>query len=329
MLLVLGAEGFLGVALDPSLIFLPLFLGMAVAIGYSVHVMNHFRRGLLAMGNRREAVLGALEETGWPLLFTALTTAAAMLSFVLIPLAPMHWIGLTAAALVLVTWLMVVALLPILLSFGRDRAPGGSSPVPGERRMIGIRDIVALRRNRPRALQEQMPMIPAGRQANRVLRCANLLHEGDGDIQRSRCFENFRMGHDPDETAQHQFRETLCSRGVDHRFQPVTVSPMILHVFPVRIHQRIHIHQYHDGSAMICRSERPLSRSTPGFTPGPETVISRIVSRIALGFARDSRKAFSITRARETLSSTARSLAAMSNCSSRLTVVRMTPLFVR
>ncbi len=83
MLLVLGAEGFLGVALDPSLIFLPLFLGMAVAIGYSVHVMNHFRRGLLAMGNRREAVLGALEETGWPLLFTALTTAAAMLSFVL------------------------------------------------------------------------------------------------------------------------------------------------------------------------------------------------------------------------------------------------------
>jgi len=153
MLLVLGAEGFLGVAIDPSLIFLPLFLGMAVVIGYSVHVMNHFRRGLLATGKRREAVLGALEETGWPLLFTALTTAAAMLSFVLIPLAPMHWIGLTAAALVLVTWLMVVALLPILLSFGRDRAPGGSSPVPGERwierRMEALGDWVL---ERPRAI---------------------------------------------------------------------------------------------------------------------------------------------------------------------------------
>lgn len=153
MLLVLGAEGFLGVAIDPALIFLPLFLGMAVAIGYSVHVMNHFRRSFLAAGNRREAVLGALEETGWPLLFTALTTAAAMLSFVSIPLAPMHWIGLTAAAQVLVTWVMVVVLLPILLSFGRDRAPGPDLPAAGERwiegRMAALGDWVL---ERPRTI---------------------------------------------------------------------------------------------------------------------------------------------------------------------------------
>lgn len=137
MLLVLGVEGFLGVAIDPTLIFLPLFLGMAVAIGYSVHVINHFLRRFIAAGNRREAVLYALEETGWPLLFTALTTAAAMLSFLLIPLAPMHWIGLTAATVVLATWIMVVVLLPILLSFGSDRVPRADSSTLGERWIEG------------------------------------------------------------------------------------------------------------------------------------------------------------------------------------------------
>ncbi|GAB0149405.1 MAG: MMPL family transporter [Marichromatium sp.] len=132
MAMVLGVQGHLGVGIDPSLVFLPLFLGMAVSIGYSIHVINHFRRRFLVTGARRAAILHALEETGWPLLFTALTTAAAMLSFLLIPLQPIHWIGYTAASLVLVTWALVVLVLPVLLSFGRDRAPAPDAG-PGDR----------------------------------------------------------------------------------------------------------------------------------------------------------------------------------------------------
>jgi hypothetical protein len=74
-------------------------------------------------------------------------------------------------------------------------------------------------------------------------------------------------------------------------------------------------------------NERPLSKSTPGFTPGPDAVISRIVSHFALDFAKDSRNAFSITHANETLSSIARCLAEISNWLSRFNVVRMAHLF--
>jgi len=101
--------------------------------------------------------------------------------------------------------------------------------------------------------------------------------------------------------------------GIDRRLQPVTVGLMLFRVFPMRIHQHVYVHQHHEGSSMMSSNERPLSKSTPGFTPGPETVINRIVSCCVLDFARDSRKAFSTRRARETLSSSARCLAAISN----------------
>lgn len=125
MVIVFGAQGFLGITNDPSMIFLPIFLSLAVSIGYSIHVFNYFKRGFLQTGDRRQAIVHAIEETGWPLLFSALTTIAALLSFVFIPLRPIRWVGLTAACLVAVTWLLVIVLLPSLLSFGRDRKPHG------------------------------------------------------------------------------------------------------------------------------------------------------------------------------------------------------------
>ncbi|AHF03932.1 membrane protein [Marichromatium purpuratum 984] len=154
MAMVLGVQGHLQTGIDPALIFLPLFLGMAVSIGYSIHVINHFRRHFLVNGGRHAAILHALEETGWPLLFTALTTAAAMLSFLLIPLQPIHWIGYTAASLVLVTWALVVLVLPVLLSFGRDRTPqpdagpGGRSNGRPLERLLGAFGTWVLRRPR-------------------------------------------------------------------------------------------------------------------------------------------------------------------------------------
>jgi hypothetical protein len=74
-----------------------------------------------------------VEETGWPLLFSALTTIAAMLTFVFIPLRPIRWVGLTAACLVAVTWVLVIFLLPALLSFGRDIVPRVITGHPGGR----------------------------------------------------------------------------------------------------------------------------------------------------------------------------------------------------
>lgn len=121
--IVFGAQGFLGIRNDPSMIFLPVFLSLAQAIGYSIHVFNAFKHGLATEGRRRPALIHAVAETGWPLLFSALTTMAALCSFMFIPLRPIRWVGLTGACLVGVTYILVIVLLPSLLSFGRDKVP--------------------------------------------------------------------------------------------------------------------------------------------------------------------------------------------------------------
>ena len=90
---------------------------------YSIHILNFFNAGFRRTGKRRESVLFAAGESGWSLLLSSATTMAGLLSFVAIPLRPIRWVGVTAALLVGVTWLLVFVLLPICLSFGKDRAP--------------------------------------------------------------------------------------------------------------------------------------------------------------------------------------------------------------
>ena len=123
IMIVFGFQGFLGVSFDPSMIFIPVFLSMAVSIGYSIHVFNFFKREFFKTGRRHNAIVHALEETGWPLLFSALTTIAALLSFMLVPLRPIRWVGGSSACLVAVTYVLVIVVLPSLLSFGKDRKP--------------------------------------------------------------------------------------------------------------------------------------------------------------------------------------------------------------
>ena len=123
IIIVLGAQGYLGITMDPSFIMVPVYLGLAVAIGYSIHVFNFFKRQFFKTGNRLESVYHAVEETGWPIFFTALTTVGALLSFLFISVKQVRWIGLTAASLVGVTFILVIVLTPSLLSFGKNRKP--------------------------------------------------------------------------------------------------------------------------------------------------------------------------------------------------------------
>lgn len=123
IMIVFGAQGFLGIRNDPSMIFLPVFLSMAVSIAYSVHVINFFNREFLRTGQRRQAIIDTIEETGWPIFFCAMTTSAGLISMLFVPLKPIRWAGLTASSLVMVTMVMVVVLLPSLLSFGKNREP--------------------------------------------------------------------------------------------------------------------------------------------------------------------------------------------------------------
>lgn len=121
IVLVFGFQGYLGVSHDPAMVFLPVFLGIAMAICYSIYVLNLYKHEFFRTGRRRTSLVEAIGETGWPIGFSALTTVTGLLSFCLVPLRPIRWMGATAAALTALIYILTIILLPSLMSFGKDR----------------------------------------------------------------------------------------------------------------------------------------------------------------------------------------------------------------
>ncbi|PIE41949.1 MAG: hypothetical protein CSA49_00990 [Gammaproteobacteria bacterium] len=118
---VFGFMGWLGIGIDANMMTLPILLGMALAVSYSVHLLNAYKRFFLTTGKRQESIVQAVEETGWPIFFTALTTIGSVLSFTTAGIMTIKWLGYTCAAVVLADYLLVMMLVPILMSFGKDR----------------------------------------------------------------------------------------------------------------------------------------------------------------------------------------------------------------
>jgi len=120
---VLGFTGLLNIPADSDLMSLPILLGMALSIGYALHYINAFKMHFRQTGKRKESVIMAVEESGWPILFTVITTAVSLLSFMFAAIRPMIWLGAVAASVVLMVYIYVIILIPIFLSFGKDREP--------------------------------------------------------------------------------------------------------------------------------------------------------------------------------------------------------------
>ncbi len=120
---VLGVNAWLGIVGDESMVALPVLLGMALSVGYSIHYINSFRMHFRRPGNRRESVINAVEETGWPILFTVITTVASLISFLFAGIRPIRWIGGISAGIVFMVYLYVIILIPILMSFGKNAKP--------------------------------------------------------------------------------------------------------------------------------------------------------------------------------------------------------------
>lgn len=123
IIIVNGLIGFSGIAVDNMVMIFPVLIGLAVALAYSIHIFNFFKRYFLRTGSRKRAVVHAIGEMGWPVFFTALTTVSALLSFLFIPITTVRFIGLTTAAVVATTYFVIIILTPALLSFGKDREP--------------------------------------------------------------------------------------------------------------------------------------------------------------------------------------------------------------
>ncbi len=118
---VFGFMGWLGIGYDQNMVMLPALLLIALSVAYSIHLINAFKRFFRQTGNRKEATVSAVEETGWPLLFTAITTIGSVVSFATVGIPTITWVGMSCGAAVMANYLFVIVLLPIILSFGKDK----------------------------------------------------------------------------------------------------------------------------------------------------------------------------------------------------------------
>lgn len=121
IIIVYGILGYVGMTIDSGMVMIPMLLTFAVSIAYNIHIYSFFKRQFLLHGNRVQAVAETIREMGWPVLFSALTTFAALLSFLAIPMQPMRFVGIATSSCVMLSFLISITLMPILLSFGKDR----------------------------------------------------------------------------------------------------------------------------------------------------------------------------------------------------------------
>ncbi len=120
---VMGGMAYFGEKADLSLVTLPVLLGIALSIGYSIHYINMFKLHFRQTGNRRESAVKTVEESGWSVFFTVLTTVASLVSFIFVDMKPISWMGKTSALVVLAVYIYVAVLIPICFSFGKNRSP--------------------------------------------------------------------------------------------------------------------------------------------------------------------------------------------------------------
>lgn len=128
---VFGAMAYFGVKADSTLVTVPIILGMALSVGYSVHYINMFKIFFRRTGKRKESVVACVEECGWSVLFTVLTTMTSFVSFMFVRMKPLEWMGRVTSLIVFAVYLYIAVLVPILLSFGKDKVPVSASSAAG------------------------------------------------------------------------------------------------------------------------------------------------------------------------------------------------------
>ena len=123
VVIIYGILGYISYPIDSGMTSIPVLLSFAIAIAYNIHLYSFFSKRMSEHGKRRIAVIEAVTEMGWPVLFSALTTIAALLTFLAIPMKPLRFVGISTASCVMLTFLIVITLMPSLLSFGKNKKP--------------------------------------------------------------------------------------------------------------------------------------------------------------------------------------------------------------
>ena len=119
IVMAFGWIGWTGLYIDQAATLSVVVLCFAISIAYNIHIYNYFRTQLFQHGNRLRAVTEAITETGWPVMFSGITTIAAMLSFMAMKIVPMQAIGINSSLCIVSVVLTCLILTPIIYSFGR------------------------------------------------------------------------------------------------------------------------------------------------------------------------------------------------------------------
>lgn len=115
VLATLGCMAAVGAPLNMVTNSLPLFL-IAIGIGDSVHILSGFYKRFAETNDKEDAIAGALEHSGLPILLTTATTAAGFLSFFGAELAPISSFGLFTAVGVVVALILSLIMIPTFLA---------------------------------------------------------------------------------------------------------------------------------------------------------------------------------------------------------------------
>jgi predicted RND superfamily exporter protein len=92
-------------------------LVLGIGMAQSVHVLVHYYEELAAGHGRRRALARTIRLMGRPCLFTSLTTAVGLGSFMVADIPVLRMTGLYGALGVLISFVLTLTLLPALLSF--------------------------------------------------------------------------------------------------------------------------------------------------------------------------------------------------------------------
>ena len=122
LIIAMGIIGWLGLYLDMSTTMITVMLAFAVAIAYNIHVYSFFRAQLLKLHDRKQAAIDAIAETAWPVIFSGITTIAAMMTFLAMNIVPMKAMGINSALAITSVLVSILVISPVLLSLGHRTA---------------------------------------------------------------------------------------------------------------------------------------------------------------------------------------------------------------
>lgn len=123
LLISFGIIGWTGVYIDMTTTMIAVILTFACSIAYNIHLYNFFKTRFVETGKRKDSIKEAVGETGWGVSLSALTTVAAMMTFLSMNIVPMQAIGINTSICLLSVLLTCLFLTPLILSFGKDRKP--------------------------------------------------------------------------------------------------------------------------------------------------------------------------------------------------------------